>query len=514
MLFLASKVLGHEPDDEARLRLLEKLQEQGLPPLIRTARLNCYELALADSRQSGEMASRIREMERAVLALNSSGGGTAYVPGELFCFEDHAFFLVFGNSAFAAKSLRAGIVYERRTSEPLRKLDSFCRTVSRCLAGADGVNTETTDDETTNDESTADESTALTLWRQDQAVAPEGFMNFVAGKDADSLSVFVRKESARERVLAAELLEDAGTRDFLRRAKEAYAEGYAMRLAANDADEAGAASQFSVNKLIEAGVLQREILISCRETGHALFTLPSSESLAVVTISEAQCLACGARIADEKIEEVISPTRLASGLLDDGAWLINRLYTILRELGVPESEIAVEPPAGNGEAHMMVNVSGETFLLTLRDGELTPAFARRAIDLKIATSAAHLVAVVTGAVHNEGRQHLANYAARLARGGKDFELIIMEGVTAAALELRYAIEKASQKALGEQLCELDAGLGLSVAGLLTARFQIHAAATTNVARLPSAQPSVTALQTNDHALPYVDVTLLDSTDVN
>ena len=166
---------------------------------------------------------------------------------------------------------------------------------------------------------------------------------------------------------------------------------------------------------------------------------------------------------------------------------------------------------------MMVNVSGETFLLILRDGELTPAFARRAVDLKIATSAAHLVVVVTDTVHNEGRQHLASYAKRLARGGKDFELIIAEGVSAAALELRYAIERASQKVLGEQLCELDASLGLSVVGLLTARFQLcFATGDGEATHLPAIQPpaAAAALQTTDTALPVFDITLLDSTDVN
>jgi len=45
--------------------------------------------------------------------------------------------------------------------------------------------------------------------------------------------------------------------------------------------------------------------------------------------------------ADEKVEEVIAPTLLASSLLEDGSWLVNRLHYLLREMGVPESEIAV-----------------------------------------------------------------------------------------------------------------------------------------------------------------------------
>lgn len=496
MLFLASKVLNHDLNDEARLRLLDRLQERGVLPLIRSTRLNCYEMALAGSNHAGEM-------ERALASLNSVEAGAPYVPGDVFCFEDHALFLIFGDAKYGTTGIRAGIVYERRTTEPLRKLDAFCQVVSLCISEAHGE----------NNEGGNIEATQLTAWRQDQTTIHRGFMRFIARQDVDALYTFVRKETDRERVLASELLDDPGTRYFLRRTKEAYTEGYAVRLSA---DDSSAPSQFSVNKLVETGLLQREILVSCRATEHALFSLPSSDALAVVTISEARCTECGARVADEKIEEIITPTRLASGLLDDGAWLVNRIHSTLRALGVPETEIAVEPPMGDGEARIMVNVSGATFLLILRDGELTPAFARRAVDIKIANDAGHLVVVVTGAVHNEGRAYLVNFAKRLARGGSDFELIIAEDVNAAALELQYAFERVSQKILGEQLCDLDAGLGLSVARFLTARFSLlvrsrEADATT---QLPASQSPVTALQTNNSTFPLIGLALLDISDVN
>jgi hypothetical protein len=190
--------------------------------------------------------------------------------------------------------------------------------------------------------------------------------------------------------------------------------------------------------------------------------------------------------------------------LENGAWLVNRLRIILRELGVPDSEVALEPPTGEGEARLMVNLCGEPFLLVLRDGDLTPAFARRAVDTKINTAARHLVVVVTGTVHNEGRLSLMNFARRLTRNGSDFELIIGEGIGAAASELQRAFERVSQKVLAEQLCELDDSLGSSAALLLTIRFQLlrqaQEAATSTTSRLTlSDSESTTALQTSAHA---------------
>jgi hypothetical protein len=455
MLLLASRILEHELGGESRLQLLEKLQEREYIPLIRSTRRNCYEQALTD-------VNLIGEMERLVAASTDSEAQAAYVHGDIFCFEDHIFFLLFGDVEYGAKRMRAGIVYEPRTTEPLRKLNSFCQEISLCLAGAGTELLESDEDNSA--------LAKLMPWRPESAMVHQGFMRFVARQDADSLSTIACRENARERVRAAKLLEESSTRSFLRRAKEAYAEGYPVSPSSEEATNASA--EFSLDNLLEAGLLRREVLISCRKSGHTLFSLPSADALAVVTISQARCSVCGAAIADEKVEEVFAPTQFSSILLEDGAWLVNRLHAILRELGISESEIAVEPPAGDGEARMMARVCGELFLIVMRDGDLTPAFARRAINTKIEVEAPHLLIVTTARIHNEGRTILQSFAQRLARGGNDFELMIADGATAAEAELRRAFERVSQKALAEQLCELDASLGMSVPHLITTRFQM------------------------------------------
>jgi hypothetical protein len=455
MLLLASRILEHELNDEARLHLLTKLREREFVPLIMSTRRMCYEQTLADINQ-------VAEMERIVAAAaGSSEAQTSYLQGDIFCFEDYIFFLLFGDAQNSSSArMRAGIVYESQTTEPLRKLNSFCQTISLCLAGASEQLLE----------SAEDSATKLTPWRPDTSALQQGFMRFVARQDADSLSAIACRENARERVRAARLLEENQTRSFLRYAREAYAEGYPLSPSSDEATSATA--EFSVDKLLEAGLMRREVLVSCRKNGHTLFSLPSADALAVVTISQARCSVCGASIADEKVEEVLAPTQFSSILLEDGAWLVNRLHAILREQGIAESEIAVEPPAGDGEARMMARVCGELFLIVMRDGDLTPAFARRAINTKIETESPHLLIVATAKIHNEARTMLHNFAQRLVRGGNDFELMIADGAAAAETELRRAFERVSQKALAEQLCELDASLGLSVPHLITTRFRM------------------------------------------
>jgi hypothetical protein len=497
MLFLASRILEHEVYEEARLLLLEKLQAEKWTPLIRSTRLGCYQQALLSSNHVGEM-------ERAIAVSTSLEDHAAYIRGDIFCFDDHVFFLVFGDRESAFKGIRAGIIYEPQTTEPLRKLDAFCQKVSECL-------TEAT---TKTDARSEDAMQELKKWRPWHQNAERGFARFVGRQDVDVLYTVVRKETARERVRAAELLESNYTRSFLRSARVAYAEGYAARLLA---ESENAPADFSINKLVEVGLLRREVLVSCRETGHALLGLPSPDALAVITVSDATCSECGASIANEKVEEVVAPTHLASALLDDAAWLVNRFHSILRHLGLPESEIAIEPPTGDGEAYMMSNVCGEPFLFVLRDGDLTPAFARRAVDMQIETESSHLVIVATGTIHNEARSHLLNYANRLARAGREFELMILDGAGAATAELKSAFERVSQKVMAAQLCELDASLGFSVTRLITARFELlhKAEDAAPLALLPApAPPLPSSLHDDEHAMPLIDLTFPEMEDEN
>ena len=88
--------------------------------------------------------------------------------------------------------------------------------------------------------------------------------------------------------------------------------------------------------------------------------------------------------------------------------------------GAVSGEVKVEDRAQFEE---MVNLCGESFLLVTRDGDLTPAFARSAIDLEIETEASHLVIVATGRLHNEAGLLLHTHAGRRVSGGRDFQTI-------------------------------------------------------------------------------------------
>src|SRR5688572_8816797 len=442
MLFLETKALNHAVDAGVRTKLLRELQERGLTPLIRSARLSFFEDVMLS-------ADRVSEMESAFAANNESTIDEPFVRGDLFCFHDYILFLLFEPDEASGGSVRAGIVYEPRTPEPFRKLDSFCQDVRNLLlSGRNGD--------------------GLPHWESGKPAMPQGFRTFVEKQDADSLYTSLRKETMSKRILAASKLEDERARVFLRTARNAHEEGYAAKLLTGNTDP----GKVPIQRLEDAGLVEREVQISCRKTGHALFRLPNPHALAVVTVSDATCSECGAPVADENVEEVIAPTQLASSLLEDGSWLVSRIHFLLREMGVPEREIAVGPSEGTGYGQMMANICGESFLIVTRDGDLTPAFARWAIDLEIETEASHLVIVATGRIHREAGVLLQNHLRRRVSGGQDFEMIVADDAPAAGRELEAALERVSQRVVAEQLCVLDNSIGLSVSRLVLKKFRL------------------------------------------
>src|SRR5919112_117691 len=311
--------------------------------------------------------------------------------------------------------------------------------------------------------SESESQASLPLWRPRARGAQHGLARFTAIQPEEFVRAAAALRGGRELVRASEMLEERDVRDFLKRIEELRREGYTPR---RMLAEAGTRGNVSVERLLEAGLLERELRVSCRKHGHALFDLPSPDSLAAVTISRAKCSLCAAPVADEVVEETFSPSRLAVALLAEGGWLAHRVYRLVRSLGVPESDISTGPPTEHGESYLAAEVCGSSFSVVSRDGDLTPAFARRAAEIVEETEATHLLAVVTGAAEDEGRLRLYEFAWRRARGGRDLDATVVEGLDAARGQIGRAFEAAVRRELSRGLFALDDALGFGAAGFV------------------------------------------------
>ncbi|MFN2597716.1 MAG: hypothetical protein ABR563_11080 [Pyrinomonadaceae bacterium] len=468
MLFVESRALDRQVDGAARTALLEKLEDRGLTPLIRASRLSLFDLALLKS-------DRAREMEAAVAARMEVEGDAPYVRGELFCFRDYAHFLVFDGADGETAGVRAGVIYETETADPSQKLEEFCQTVGDALRSAEGeargANPRAGDDAgdvaRAGDGANGSGSRSSFAWRARESRVPESFRRFAEENEAPLLAT--RGEMVEGWLRTAGMLEDTEARRWLVRLHESHQEGRVTSLRPEDGSEP--IPDALLTRFAGAGLVRREILVSCRKAGRALFRLPSPDALAV--LGTAVCSECGASVGDEKAEEIVVPTSLTTTLLQDSSWLTTHLRAILSKLGVPDNQIAArQAEVGASDAQLMANVCGEPFLFLLRDGDWAAAHARRATEEHAHADDAHLVVIATGKVADDARQRLREYVRRLARGGREIELLVVEGLESARAELQPAFERASERALSAELWELDASLGMSVGFLMLARARL------------------------------------------
>lgn len=456
------------------MSLLDRLEDRGLTPLIRTSRLHLFDLALLKSERAGEM-------EAAIAARADVEGEAPYVRGDLFCFRDHAHFLIFGDEDEGAQGVRAGVIYEAEASEPERRLEEFCQNVSDALRLAQGgksvpsapiVKAADTDNSNGSNGSNGRGGNGAsprvaTEWRARASLVPESFTQFAADDDAPLLAT--RGEMVEGWLRTSGMLEDSEARRWLTRLHESHREGQTTPLRAGDGGES--IPDALLERFASAGLVRREMLVSCRKAGRALFRLPSPDALAV--LGGAICSECGASVGDEKAEEIVVPTSLTTTLLQDSSWLTTHLRAVVTRLGIPEKQIAVRPAMeGDADVQAMANVCGEPFFFLLRDGDWMASHARRAVEEHARFDDAHLVVIATGKVQDDARQRLREYARRLARGGRELELIFVEGLDAAQTELQPAFQRASERALSQELWELDTSLGMSVGYLMVARARV------------------------------------------
>jgi hypothetical protein len=460
MLLIETRVAEQPVEKALRTPLLEALQGRGLVPLIRSARMRFFEQASGD-------AAHANELERAVAEWTDAEGVEPYVRGDVFVSEDFAHFLVFGDES-EGDGIRAGIVYDAETAEPAQRLEAFCRSVAEALEeAARDARKEGAQDGA----GVSQNGGARVEWRRRDGRAQEVFKSPGAPAVAAEGPGANARGMTAERMRAVEILEDAGARGLLQRLSEAHADGRVAEMLAG----VGRAPEHEAlaARLAGAGLVRREVQISCRKGGRSLFRLPSTDALAMVTASNAVCSECGGAIADERAEELLTPTPLASSMLKGGEWLASSLRSILSNLGVPAGETATRDAPEEGEARVLANVGGEPFLFVARDGDFTTADARRALEGESDAHASRLVVVSTGRIHDDARARLREHARRRSRaGGGASEVIFVEGLDTAAGELDAALERVAQDALARELYELDACAGFNVGYALAARFRL------------------------------------------
>ena len=242
MLFIQSNSLALSPTEGERLRLLDALAARGFVPLVLSLRRRMFRSLVANDGDEAFVAAAAKELERECAARHESDGEAAYTPGELFCAGDCVLSLLFREEA--EDGVIAGIVYGVDTSEPLTRLERFCRDVREALAEIVDERSQRAgsrrDEERGAEPATAPAADA-TDWQARGARSAHGLARFIATQPAD----LVRAAALRGRhglTRASELMEEREVRLFLRRVEEMRHEGYTPRRLLREADALGGVS--------------------------------------------------------------------------------------------------------------------------------------------------------------------------------------------------------------------------------------------------------------------------------
>jgi len=170
----------------------------------------------------------------------------------------------------------------------------------------------------------------------------------------------------------AELLEDAAIRDLaitIRRAGGILVSDIAKKAKASSLDV-----QSTIQKLVEAGLLSQEYVVICKKTSNQINRVDSQDKIAEMAKLGVRC-SCGRLISDERIEELIVPTKHLQQLLNQSYWMTARLVQALETLHVPDERVLLNLQEGAEEIDAFVDVDGTLLMFELKDNEFSMGHA-------------------------------------------------------------------------------------------------------------------------------------------
>ncbi len=104
--------------------------------------------------------------------------------------------------------------------------------------------------------------------------------------------------------------------------------------------EENASLERKLNFLSGKGLLEKNLIVICKKTNQWWnMTIPSREMLTELEKSGIKCSSCGAKITDEKIDNLYKISEKGAKLVDGSYWMVGRVVDALCKLGTRNSDI-------------------------------------------------------------------------------------------------------------------------------------------------------------------------------
>jgi hypothetical protein len=124
-----------------------------------------------------------------------------------------------------------------------------------------------------------------------------------------------------------------------------------------------------IQPLLEAELIRKEYLVTCRQDSRTLCSVPDKTVLSGEAARHMRCTTCGRLFEEELIQEIFALTAETKALLEGSHWMTVWITDLLNASGIQNEKIRWNAAAGDDEIDIVVDVQGMNVFLELKDRE-------------------------------------------------------------------------------------------------------------------------------------------------
>lgn len=198
---------------------------------------------------------------------------------------------------------------------------------------------------------------SLPLWREVQVSNPR--FNFLRDETFAVTAV-------EEDISASGELNDPRARELLRKIHSSGLIYLEKLIPEENMTEAAPALQ----KLEDKGLITREYVITCFQSGKHITTVSSTSELQDAAEKGFKCYVCGKPVSEEKIEQLLMCTPKGSRLSEPNYWLLLQVVELLKKYGIPNSNILYNKDKDSETVEVFVNNDHHLILFELKEKKI------------------------------------------------------------------------------------------------------------------------------------------------
>lgn len=235
-----------------------------------------------------------------------------------------------------------------------------------------------------------------------------------------------------------------------------------VRGKARSIDTESEAGEQVVNPLLEAGLVNREYLVICRQDSHTICGLSDKTQLEQAPGAEMKCTICGRSFKDELVQDIFALSQSAKSLLNQSSWMTIWITDLLKSSGMNVSSISWNATSGEDEVDIIADIHGTKVFFELKDREFGVGDAYPFLYRIERYGGSYGVVLSTDRIAEEVKKLFSERGP----GIRSVPIKTAEGVDSIKTDLPKLINKFSQVPAISVISELSESIGINLVPIL------------------------------------------------